>query len=245
MNDDEIAKAEGLKRLGLNELQIEATLDIIRRVPEKLDTKRIQKVIDQINQANQALAKLAEYDVNFVSNANTLLPIGLSLDCEPMKSISSALQSHLDSQVAQVIHEIELTPDSKGTGITRRATTPTSKNYKRYELLTNLWKSWGYKATLYDVNNFMMFLAIAIEGQGTAQKSSNLRKHYSRYYLGIDLEKSNLDLGKTEKMDFEITIKYKAKDSEEPKIVKMGAPLELPVSVDGKKLASEVNANRR
>ncbi len=244
MTKDEQEKSKKLKELDLNDEQIEQVLDIMRRVPEKLDTKRIQKVIDQINQANQALTKLNEFAPYFVGDANQLLPPELSLAYEPMNHIAHALQMHLDNQVAQVIHETELTPDSKGTGIVRRATTPTSKNYKRYQMLTNLWKSWGKKVNLYDSNGFIMFLALALDGQYTMQKGANLRKHYSRYYLGVDLEKSNLDLGESKPMEFGVRIQYKSKNGEAPRIEELGASVEIPVSIDGKQLASGINSRR-
>lgn len=240
---------EGLKQLGLDDLQIQQTLEVVNRVPEKLDTKGIKRVIDQINIANQALIKLDESDPYFVSDANKLLSPEHSLATNPLEAIANALQMHLDNQTANVIQEVELTPQSTDSGNntqpSRRATTPTSKNFKRYEMLTNLWNSWGHKVNLHESSDFIMFLVIALNGRFTLQKGSNLRKHYSRYYLGVDLEKNELNLGESQTMDFGVKIQYKSKNGEAPKIEELGASVELPVTIDGKKLASGVNAKRR
>jgi hypothetical protein len=249
MNEQETMTKEGLKQLDLNDLQIEQTLEIIHRCPEKLDIKRIQRVIDQIKLANQALIKLNEFDPHFVAEADRLLSPEHALADDPLEAIANALQMHLDNQAVNIVQEVELLPESADSkspsNLIRRATTPTSKNFKRYQLLTKLWESWEKKVNLYESSDFIMFLAIALEGSFTLQKGSKLRKHYSRYYLGVDLEKNEINLGETKPMNIGINIYYKAKDGAEQRVERSNASLEAPLAIDGKKLVSEVNAKRR
>jgi hypothetical protein len=216
-------KAE-LTSMGLSYEQISACERLFETTPMLLDVKGVTKAAKLIEQAYNVLSKIEANDLRFFEEISTQLEITSASTPSTLSTISETLKKVVEHQ-----NGVHVTESDSITGETvSRVTTPKSKNFYRYDGLSQLWSFWGKEVKTSDGAEFLSFITICIEGRFSIDGANRARTHYQRYYQGKKVTHTTDDL-------WELELVTKAKDGVPSKTLRTA--FNTP---DGTKLNSDI-----
>ena len=186
-----------LRSLGLSDEQIAQCEDILQTTPEKMDIASVNKAAKLLKQVSALLSSIEAKDPRFYNEIVGVLSDRTSWQPDTLDTMSQTFKDVVEHQNGIHILETNL-----HTGESRvRAVTPKSKNFYRYQKLTDQWSLWQKPLNSNADSEFINFLTICLEGRYTIDGANRIRTHYLRYYVGKILdkeaEKKHLDLLET------------------------------------------------
>ncbi|WP_417879195.1 hypothetical protein [Vibrio sp.] len=203
-----------LKSLGLSVLQVEECESLLKQVPATPELKSIKTAIQLLGKVQSLLDDVQEKDPRSYFEMADLLNDSYPLDDKPVESIQKQLKAFIERQKGVYVFESDLHTGNQSLNVT----TPESRNYHRYEVLTKLWKDWSKEIKLSRSSEFILFLTVCLEGSYSEKAANRVYTNYKRYYQGKSVVLGDaLDSNQPEN-ELEVTITYKSINGEKPKV---------------------------
>lgn len=203
-----------LQSLGLSTLQVKECESLLKQVPAVPELKPIKTVIQLLGKAQSLLDDVQSKDTRSYSEISELLADSYPLDDQPIESIQKQLKAFIEHQKGIYVYERELDTGKQ----TLNVTTPESRNYYRYEVLTKLWKDWSKEIKLSRSSEFILFLTVCLEGSYSEKAANRVYTNYKRYYQGKTVALDDVLDSKQPLNELELRITYKSIDGEKPKV---------------------------
>lgn len=203
-----------LKSLGLSDLQIAECEDLLKQVPAVPELKSIKSAIQLLGKVQSLLDDVQSKDARSYSEISGLLADSYPLDEKPIESIQKQLKAFIEHQKGIYVYESDLHTGKQ----TLNVTTPESRNYYRYEVLTKLWKDWSKDIKVSRSSEFVLFLTVCLEGSYSEKAANRVYTNYKRYYQGKSIAVGDVLDSKQPFNELELKITYKSVNGEQPKV---------------------------
>ncbi|MGR5166360.1 hypothetical protein ACPV5L_04030 [Vibrio astriarenae] len=178
-----------LKSIGLDESQVQACSSILTQIPSEMDLKAIKRLSKVLKQAQSTIDNIRETDPHFYSEIEQQLSKRMEWSDTLLNTISETLEDVHQHKEGIYVSELDIFTNKQVV----RVTTPKSRDYRRYEALTNLWCSWGKVAKTSKESEFLSFLTICLKGGFSFDGVASVRTHYQRYYLGKNEDRTTVN----------------------------------------------------
>ncbi len=203
-----------LKSLGLSDLQIEECENLLKQVPAVPELKSIKSAIQLLGKAQSLLNDVQSKDARSYSEISGLLADSYPLEEKPIESIQKQLKAFIEHQKGIYVYESDLHTGKQSLNVT----TPESRNYYRYEVLTKLWKDWSKDIKVSRSSEFVLFLTVCLEGSYSEKAANRVYTNYKRYYQGKSIAVDEVLDPKQPFNELELKITYKSVNGEKPRV---------------------------
>lgn len=203
-----------LKSLGLSVLQVEECESLLKQVPAIPELKSIKTAIQLLGKVQSLLDDVQDKDPRSYFEMADLLNDSYPLDDKPVESIQKQLKAFIERQKGVYVFDSELHTGNQSLNVT----TPESRNYYRYEVLTKLWKDWSKEIKLSRSSEFILFLTVCLEGSYSEKAANRVYTNYKRYYQGKSVVLGDVLDSNQPENELEVTIAYKSINGEKPKV---------------------------
>lgn len=203
-----------LKSLGLSVLQVEECESLLKQVPATPELKSIKTAIQLLGKVQSLLDDVQEKDPRSYFEMAGLLNDSYPLDDKPVESIQKQLKAFIEHQKGVYVFDSDLHTGNQSLNVT----TPESRNYYRYEVLTKLWKDWSKEIKLSRSSEFILFLTVCLEGSYSEKAANRVYTNYKRYYQGKSVVLGDVLDSNQPENELEVTITYKSINGEKPKV---------------------------
>ncbi|QIA63563.1 hypothetical protein GT360_08550 [Vibrio astriarenae] len=173
-----------LKSIGLDESQVQACSRVLTQIPSEMDLKAIKRLSKILNQAQSTFDHIREADPHFYGEIEQQLHKKMEWSDTLFSKISETLEDVHEQKQGVYVSELDLFTSKQVV----RVTTPKSRDYRRYEALTNLWCSWGKAVKTSKESEFLSFLTICLKGGFSFDGVASVRTHFRRYFLGQTID---------------------------------------------------------
>jgi hypothetical protein len=196
-----------LENLDLDSGQISVIQSILINTPPTMNLIGLKKAIKELEQAQRTISQIASSDVRFYDEIAEQLSKKIDWNESLLGELASTLDEVVTHQNGIYVKEVNLVTHEEVT----KAVTPKSKNYYRYQALTDFWKQNGFILKLSKDSDFFIFLTRCLEGKFSFAASNRTRSHYLRYYCGIKVD-NQVSSNQSESINFSIEKKSKSGD---------------------------------
>lgn len=203
-----------LKSLGLSVLQVEECESLLKQVPAIPELKSIKTAIQLLGKVQSLLDDVQDKDPRSYSDVADLLNDSYPLDDKPVESIQKQLKAFIEHQKGVYVFDSDLHTGNRSLNVT----TPESRNYYRYEVLTKLWKDWSKEIKISRSSEFILFLTVCLEGSYSEKAANRVYTNYKRYYQGKSIAVEDVLDSNQPFNDLELKITYKSVNGEKPRV---------------------------
>lgn len=203
-----------LKSLGLSVLQVEECESLLKQVPAIPELKSIKTAIQLLGKVQSLLDDVQDKDPRSYFEMADLLNDSYPLDDKPVESIQKQLKVFIEPQKGVYVFDSDLHTGNQSLNVT----TPESRNYYRYEVLTKLWKDWSKEIKLSRSSEFILFLTVCLEGSYSEKAANRVYTNYKRYYQGKSIAVEDVLDSNQPFNDLELKITYKSVNGEKPRV---------------------------
>ncbi|MGV3002395.1 hypothetical protein [Vibrio sp. E150_018] len=203
-----------LKSLGLSVLQVEECESLLKQVPATPELKSIKTAIQLLGKVQSLLDDVQDKDPRSYFEMADLLNDSYPLDDKPVERIQKQLKAFIEHQKGVYVFESDLHTGNQSLNVT----TPESRNYYRYEVLTKLWKDWSKEIKLSRSSEFILFLTVCLEGSYSEKAANRVYTNYKRYYQGKSIAVEDVLDSNQPFNDLELKITYKSVNGEKPRV---------------------------
>ncbi|HCH01619.1 MAG TPA: hypothetical protein DEV85_06990 [Vibrio sp.] len=203
-----------LKSLGLSVLQVEECESLLKQVPAIPELKSIKTAIQLLGKVQSLLDDVQDKDPRSYFEIADLLNDSYPLGDKPIESIQKQLKAFIEHQKGVYVFDSNLHTGNQSLNVT----TPESRNYYRYEVLTKLWKDWSKEIKLSRSSEFILFLTVCLEGSYSEKAANRVYTNYKRYYQGKSIAVEDVLDSNQPFNDLELKITYKSVNGEKPRV---------------------------
>lgn len=213
-------QTDELMSIGLDVHQVKACEEILIQIPSDTDLASIKRLSKALQQAQSGFDDIRNSDPNFYDEIERQLQSKVAWSRSLLSTIAETLEGVHAQQQGVYVSEVDFDSNEQVT----RVTTPKSRDFRRYQALTDLWRSWGKLVKTTKDSEFLSFLTICLKGRFSFDGVASVRTHYLRYFWGKTKEVSTGDTEhKSDLLEVEITLKNGQKQVARMRVPKMDA----------------------
>lgn len=197
-------QTDELMSIGLDVHQVRACENILIQIPSDTDLAAVKRLSKALQQAHSGLEDIRKTDPRFYDEIEQQLRKKVEWSDSLLITLAETLEGIHAQQQGVYVSEVDFGSNEQVT----RVTTPKSKNYHRYQALTDLWRSWNKEVSTSKESVFLSFLTICLKGGFSFDGVASIRTHYLRYFVGKKIDASLSDQeDDTDVLEVEITLK--------------------------------------